>query len=50
MRVAILGIPCSPMLCTPEALGVVGPAAFKYDAEYCRLEGYKPVPLYRGTE
>lgn len=50
MRVAILGIPCAPVLCTPEALKVVGPAAFKYDAEYRRLEGYTPVPLYRGEQ
>jgi DUF917 family protein len=30
-RVAVLGIPCSPMLTTPEAVQVVGPAAFGYE-------------------
>jgi DUF917 family protein len=30
-RVAVIGIPCSPLMRTPEALAVVGPPAFGYD-------------------
>jgi uncharacterized protein len=33
-RVAVVGIPCSPLLRTPEALEVVGPPAFGYDLPY----------------
>jgi DUF917 family protein len=33
-RVAVIGIPCSPLLRTPEALEVVGPPAFGYDLPY----------------
>ena len=37
-RVAVLGIPCSPLLRTPEALDVVGPAAFGYDLAFEPIE------------
>ncbi|MBS0420088.1 MAG: DUF917 domain-containing protein [Proteobacteria bacterium] len=34
-RVAVLGLPCHPLLRTPEALKVVGPAAFQlHDVEF----------------
>jgi uncharacterized protein len=34
-RVAVLGLPCHPLLRTPEALRVVGPAAFHlHDVEF----------------
>ncbi len=40
LRVAVLGIPAPAMLRTPEALAVVGPAAFGYvDVEYQPLPG-----------
>jgi DUF917 family protein len=38
LRVAVLGIPCHPLLSTPEALEVVGPRAFGYDMEYRPLQ------------
>jgi DUF917 family protein len=37
-RVAVVGIPCHPMLRTPEALTVVGPRAFGYDLDYVPLQ------------
>jgi DUF917 family protein len=37
-RVVVLGIPCSPMLRTPEALDVVGPPAFGYDLPFEPIE------------
>ena len=43
-RVAVVGIPCHPMLSTPEALAVVGPRAFGYDLEYRRLDPGGPLP------
>lgn len=39
MRVAVLGIPASPALKTPEALAVVGPRAFGYDVDFQPLPG-----------
>jgi hypothetical protein len=40
LRVAVLGIPAPAMIATPEALAVVGPAAFGYpDVEYKPLAG-----------
>jgi uncharacterized protein len=40
LRVTVLGIPAPEMLRTPEALAVVGPAAFGYpDVEYRALPG-----------
>ncbi len=40
MRVVVLGIPAPEMLKTPEALDVVGPAAFGYpEVEYVPLQG-----------
>jgi DUF917 family protein len=44
LRVAVLGIPAPTMLRTPEALAVVGPAAFGYDDV-----PYRPLPgMYGG--
>jgi len=42
LRVAVLGLPCHPLLSTPVALAVIGPRAFGYDLEYR--------PLRRGGE
>lgn len=36
-RVKVLGIPCDPLLQTPQALAVVGPRAFGYDLDYIPL-------------
>jgi hypothetical protein len=36
-RVAVLALPCHPLLRTPEALAVVGPKAFGLDAQYSPL-------------
>lgn len=38
-RVFVVGVPCSPMLRTPRALDVVGPAAFGYDLPFTPIEG-----------
>lgn len=43
-RVAVVGIPCHPMLRTPEALAAVGPAAFGYDLAYAPLEPSGDLP------
>ena len=40
LRVAVLGLPCSPLLRTPEALAVVGPQAFGYELDYEPLGAY----------
>jgi uncharacterized protein len=37
LRVTVLGLPASPLLCTPAALRSVGPAAFGYDFDYIPL-------------
>ncbi|MEM7735542.1 MAG: DUF917 domain-containing protein [Deinococcota bacterium] len=37
-RVAVLGLPCHSLLRSPEALEVIGPAAFGYDIPYEPLE------------
>jgi hypothetical protein len=39
LRVAVLGIPAPRLIKTPEALAVVGPAAFGYDVEYAPMPG-----------
>lgn len=39
LRVAVLGLPCHPLLSAPEALAVIGPRAFGYDLEYRPLRG-----------
>lgn len=40
LRVVVLGLPCHPLLRTPQALAVVGPQAFGYpDVRY------EPLPL-----
>jgi uncharacterized protein len=43
-RVAVIGIPCHPMLSTPAALEVVGPRAFGYDLDYHPLPTAGPTP------
>lgn len=48
LRVAVLGLPCSPLLRTPEAIQVVGPRAFGYELDYEPLGDYvapKPVVI-----
>jgi len=39
LRVAVIGLPCHPLLRTPEALAVIGPRAFGYDLDYRPLGG-----------
>jgi DUF917 family protein len=39
LRVVVLGVPAPDLLRTPEALAVVGPAAFGYDVAYRPLPG-----------
>jgi DUF917 family protein len=34
LRVAVLGLPCHPLLATAQALAVIGPRAFGYELEY----------------
>jgi DUF917 family protein len=43
-RVSVVGIPCHPLLATPEALAVVGPRAFGYDLPYKPLAAGGPLP------
>ncbi|MEM1401433.1 MAG: DUF917 domain-containing protein, partial [Pseudomonadota bacterium] len=39
-RIAVLGLPAHALMRTPEALKVVGPAAFGYDdVTFCAMEG-----------
>ncbi len=46
LRVTVLGIPCSPLLRTPEALAVIGPRAFGYTVDYQPLGDYvAPEPV-----
>lgn len=40
LRVAILGLPCTPLFRTSTALQVIGPRAFGYDLEYRPLGQY----------
>jgi hypothetical protein len=40
LRLSVLGLPCTPLFRTPEALAVVGPLAFGYDVEYQPLGDY----------
>ncbi|MBM4424181.1 MAG: DUF917 domain-containing protein [Chloroflexi bacterium] len=40
LRVAVLGLPATPLFRTPEALAVVGPRAFGYDLDYQPLGEY----------
>lgn len=48
LRVAVLGLPCSPLLRTPGALAVVGPRAFGYDVDYHPLGDYvSPEPVVK---
>lgn len=48
--VAVVGLPAHPLLTTPAALAVVGPAAFGYEAvQYLRLGQHKeaaPIPRF----
>jgi len=39
LRVAVLGLPAPRQLKQPEALAVVGPAAFGYDVDFVPLPG-----------
>lgn len=39
LRVAVIGLPCHPLLRTPEALAVIGPRAFGYELDYHPLGG-----------
>jgi len=34
LRVAVIGLPCHPLLRTPQALAVIGPRAFGYEIDY----------------
>jgi uncharacterized protein len=43
-RVAVLALPCHPLLRTPQALAVVGPAAFGLDVRYSPLPRPDGVP------
>lgn len=46
LRVSVLGLPCTPLFRTPEALAVVGPRAFGYEVDYQPLEEYvRPEPV-----
>jgi DUF917 family protein len=46
LRVAVLGLACSPLLRTPEAVQVVGPRAFGYELDYEPLGDYiAPQPV-----
>lgn len=42
LRVAVLGMPCTPQLRTERALQFVGPRAFGYDVDYKPLAGEWP--------
>lgn len=48
LRVAVVGLPAHPLLATPQALAVVGPAAFGHaDVAYAPLAQYaapQPIP------
>jgi len=39
LRVAVIGLPCHPLLRTPDALAVIGPRAFGYEIDYHPLGG-----------
>lgn len=42
LRVAVLGMPCTPQLRTENALRIVGPRAFGYDLDYTPMAGAWP--------
>ena len=48
LRVAVVGLPAHPLLTTPEALAVVGPAAFgRPEVAFAPLAAYtapQPIP------
>ena len=46
LRVAVVALPCSPVLTTPEGLAAVSPQAFGYDdsVAYNRVAEFKPNP------
>ena len=48
LRVAVLGIPCTPQLRTEHALKFVGPRAFGYEVDYVPLPGQWPGPVPQG--
>src|SRR5439155_21429634 len=45
LRVAVLGMPCTPQLRSEHALKFVGPRAFGYDVNYVPLPGQWPGPV-----
>jgi DUF917 family protein len=46
LRVAVLGLPVTPLFRTPEALAVIGPRAFGYDQDFQPLGEYvTPEPV-----
>ena len=49
LRVAVLGLPCAPLLATDRALKVIGPKAFGYqDVEFVSIGDYipnRPIPI-----
>ena len=40
LQIAVVALPATPLLRTPEALAVVGPRAFGYDLDYAPLSNY----------
>lgn len=47
LRVSVIVLPASPLLCTPQALEVVGPRAFGYDMDYKPAADFiKPLPRH----
>ncbi len=48
LRVAVLGMPCTPQLRSEAALRVVGPRAFGYEVDYLPLPGDWPGRVYGG--
>ena len=48
LRVAVIAIPCSPLLRTDKALATLGPKAFGYDDDYKPIGAYvDPKPVYQ---
>ena len=44
LRVSVIVLPCSPIISTPQALKVCGPAAFGYlDVKYTPLGGHSDI-------
>ena len=50
-RISVIGIPCAPILRTPQALAVLGPHAFGYDEDFDPVGEYvrpKPARSFTG--